>query len=276
MKFLHKINRQYFWTLIVLLILISLPGYFVLRTILNTKMKEDILEKEYAIVKEIETKNDLPNIYPIIETREITKAESEQKSYQKVILTDEAENEIEPYIEYTNTVKINNRYYLIKLRHSLLDNNNLIAAIAIPLLLLFVLAFAVSFILTKKINKTIWKDFEDNLKEIEHFSFENSRNLLLQDTKIEEFDLLNKTINRLTDKLRNDYQILKQFTENASHEIQTPVSIILLNLEELLQQDISKQVFKQVVATITAVKRLSSLNKSLIFFIKGKKPPCFT
>jgi len=114
MKFLHKINRQYFWTLIVLLILISLPGYFVLRTILNTKMKEDILEKEYAIVKEIETKNDLPNIYPIIETREITKAESEQKSYQKVILTDEAENEIEPYIEYTNTVKINNRYYLIK------------------------------------------------------------------------------------------------------------------------------------------------------------------
>ncbi len=268
MKFLNKINRQYFWTLSISLMVVSLVGYFVLRMILKDEIKEDILEKEYAIVKEIKSDGNLPNIYPIIETKKVTKNKIEAKSYKEIYISDESENELEPYLEYTNTVKINNQYYLIKLRHSLLENDALIVAIALPLLLLLILTFTILFILTKKWNKTLWKDFEKNLQTIESFSFKNIQDLSLKQTHIEEFDRLNKTIINLTDKLSKDYTILKQFTENASHELQTPLSIILLNLEELLQQDLPEQAFKQVVASINAVKRLSSLNQSLLLLTK--------
>jgi len=268
MKFLTKINLQYFWTLTILLILLTVAGYFVLQRILTNEMNEDIFEKEYAIIKEIKTTGRLPNIYPIIETKKISSAEVQPKSEKEMFLMDEAEDEEEPYIEYTNSVIIDNQYYLIKIRHSLLESNDLLMAIALPLLVLLVLAFLISFFITKKLTKTVWKDFEQNLKEIENFSFSNSEPLLLKQTNIEEFDRLNKTVQFLTSKLQKDYQALKEFSENASHEIQTPLSIILLNLEELLQQNLSEEAFKKVVSAINNVKRLSNLNQSLLLLTK--------
>jgi len=68
MKFLQKINRQYLLILTVLLILISISGYFLLRAIIKKEIREDINEKEYAIIREIKSQNNLVNVYPIIET----------------------------------------------------------------------------------------------------------------------------------------------------------------------------------------------------------------
>ena len=268
MKFLSKINRHYFWTLTILLILISVVGYFVLKNILTNEIKEDILGRELAIINEIKTQNKIPNIYPIIEAKKTSKSRIEPQSFKEIYIFDKREGENEPFLEYTNSIQINNQYYLIKLRHSLLETNDLIIAISLPLLLLLILTFLISFIISKKLNKTVWKDFEINLKAIENYSFKNLNDLELKQTNIEEFKRLNSTVITLTQKLKNDYQTLKDFTENASHEIQTPISIILLNLEELLQQDLSEQDFKVVLTTINAVKRLSTLNKSLLLLTK--------
>jgi signal transduction histidine kinase len=84
----------------------------------------------------------------------------------------------------------------------------------------------------------------------------------------EEFGRLNKVIGNLTEKLKSDYLIQKEFTENASHEIQTPLSIALLNLEEILQQDLKEETFQKTATVISALKRLSALNQSLILLSK--------
>ncbi len=268
MKFITRINRHYILTLSVLLVIVSVAGFFILKNIILNEIKEDILEKEYAIINEIRTQNNTPNIYPIIETKRIPKNKLEKQSYKNIYLLDEAEGETEPYIEYTNTVEINKQYYLIKLRHSLLETNALIVAISLPLLLLLILSLLVLFFTTKGMNKTIWKDFEENLKVIEDFSFGKFDSIKLKHTNIEEFNRLNSTIFDLTEKLQNDYQSLKEFTENASHELQTPIAIISLNLEEILQHDIEESTFKLVVAIQNAVKRLSNLNKNLLLLTK--------
>lgn len=62
--------------------------------------------------------------------------------------------------------------------------------------------------------------------------------------------------------------MLKEFTENASHEIQTPLSVALMNLEEILQHDIREDLFKKVVTVINSLKRLNLLNQSLILLAK--------
>jgi signal transduction histidine kinase len=68
--------------------------------------------------------------------------------------------------------------------------------------------------------------------------------------------------------MRSDYLSLKEFTENASHEIQTPVSIALMNLEEILQHDIKEDLFQKVVNVINSLKRLSAMNQNLILLTK--------
>jgi len=268
MKFLTKINRQYFLTYSILLVFVSVIGYFLLRLIIIYEVKEDILEKEYAIIQEIRNNNNLPNIYPIIKTKKINENEMRSASYKKIFFYNEIEQEQEAYLEYTNTLKINNSFYCIKLRHSLLESNDLIMAISLSLLLLLVLALIVSFVITKQMNKTVWNVFEVNLKKIENFSFNKSFELELTETDIDEFNTLNKTLLELTKKLKSDYKSLKEFTENASHEIQTPLTIISLTLDEVLQQDLSESVFKQVISTQKAIKRLSNLNERLLLLTK--------
>ena len=103
---------------------------------------------------------------------------------------------------------------------------------------------------------------------MEQFDFRNGSNLSLQSSGIEEFDRLNRVVSSLTGKLKKDFVALKEFSENASHEIQSPLAIALLNLDELLQEDLSEETFRKVLATIKAIQRLSHLNQNLLLLTK--------
>jgi signal transduction histidine kinase len=236
---------------------------------LTENAKENLLESEQAIINEIKTRNNLPNLYPTIETDSISNVKVIEKSFEEVLIKDQFDDgEEEPFLEYKNTVTINGKLYKITIRKSLFEYEELLLAITTPLLSLLVLAFLFTFLINRKLNKTVWKDFEYNLEVIKKFSFRNSEEIKLKKTNIQEFDELNNSITELTNKLLIDYQALKEFTENASHEIQTPISIISVNLEEILQQNVSEQTFQLIVNTQQALKRLSDLNKNLLLLTK--------
>jgi len=268
MKFLTKINRNYFLLLTLILIGVSIPGYFVIQVIILKDAKENILEKEYLIEKHLLKTGDIPNIYPTIEVKIIDRKTIEKPLFKEVLIENENEEELEPFLEYSNQVKIGYQYYSIKLRQSSFERADLAIILALFLFILLLSAFGISFFITKKMNKSIWAEFEHNLREIENFSFSENKKLNLVNSDIEEFDRLDRVVNNLTEKLRSDYLSLKEFTENASHEIQTPLSIVLLNLEEVLQQEMTADTFKKVVSSINAIKRLSTLNQSLILLTK--------
>jgi signal transduction histidine kinase len=117
-------------------------------------------------------------------------------------------------------------------------------------------------------NRTVWSGFEHNLHVIETYSLKQQEDITLEKSDIEEFERLSKIITEFTRKMRLDYVSLKEFTENASHEIQTPVAIALMNLEEILQQDIKEDLFQKVVNVMNSLKRLSAINKNLILLTK--------
>jgi two-component system OmpR family sensor kinase len=268
MKFLTKINRNYFGLLTLILLLASVGGYFIVQGIIINETKENLLEKEVLIKKQIAETGLISNIYPIVEVEEISRKTIEKPFFKKVLINNESEDELEPYLEFSNQVKINGAYYLIRLRQSTFESEDLVIVLVLTFIMMLVFSFGISFFISKKMNKTVWADFERNLMEIESFSFDSSKNLNLPESDIEEFNRLNKVVNNMTRKLKTDYLSLKEFTENASHEIQTPLSIVLLNLEEILQQELTTDNFKKVISSISAIKRLSSLNQSLLLLTK--------
>lgn len=268
MKFLAKINRNFLLLLIPILIIISIIGYLVLHVIILNEAKENLLQKEILIIQQIQKSGEFTNLYPVIEVEKIISKTDMEPSFKNMFIYDKYEDEMEPYIEYSNQIEINGSVYSIKIRQSIFENEDLVIILVLVLFMLVFSAFMISFLLTKKTNKTIWRVFEQNLYEIEQFSFKSQKNLGLKKSDIEEFDRLNNVINQLTAKLTSDYKTLKEFTENASHEIQTPISIALLNLEELLQQELPKDVFQKIATSISALKRLSNLNQSLILLAK--------
>jgi signal transduction histidine kinase len=262
MKFLTRINRNYLILFALILAGVTIAGYLILHIIIIRDAKENLLTKEYLIEKQILNTGEIPNLHPIIEVQKTDDKKIIESSFRKVVIRNELENENETFLEYSNKIKINDSYYLIKLRQSAFENEDLVLMLALTLFTLLASAFVISFFVTKKMNKTVWADFEQNLHEIESFSLSKNNDITLLESDTEEFGRLNKVINNLTEKLKSDYLVQKEFTENASHEIQTPLSIALINLEEILQQDLKEETF-QKAATVKSVSLKEILARKL-------------
>jgi signal transduction histidine kinase len=242
--------------------------YFIVQSILLNDSKEKMIEKAALIRQQIQKTGEIPNIYPIVEVTKQSQSLVNSIKFNQISLNNKSEHENEIYLEFAEQVKIGNGFYTIKLRQRTFESEDLQLLLTIFFGFVLLSVFGIQFIISKKWTKTLWADFERNLIAIEKFSFNNHKQLDLFDTDIDEFDRLNSIIEQMTLKLQTDYESLKEFAENASHEIQTPLSIALLNLEELLQMELSEEMFRKVITSINALKRLSSLNQSLILLTK--------
>jgi len=80
---------------------------------------------------------------------------------------------------------------------------------------------------------------------------------------------LNRVVEQLSDRVRSDFRAMKEFSENASHEMQTPLAIIRSKLEVLLQDpQLSQTISAEVHAALNAVQRLSRMNQALLLITK--------
>lgn len=268
MKFLTRINRNYLIMFSLLLAAITLAGYFILHAVILRDTRENLLSKEYLIEKQIIQSGEIPNLLPVLDVKKTDDTSIVKPLFKEIEIWNEREKENEIFLEFSNKISVNGSFFLIKIRQSVFENEDLVIALVLTLFVLLASAFFISYLVTKRMNKTIWTDFEQNLLFIESFSLTGNKDISLLKSDIEEFDRLNMVIKNMTEKLKTDYTVLKEFTENSAHEIQTPISIALLNLDEILQNNLEPDTFKKVAATVSALKRLSSLNQSLTLLTK--------
>jgi signal transduction histidine kinase len=83
-------------------------------------------------------------------------------------------------------------------------------------------------------------------------------------TSTYEFDRLKKLFERMRRRIENDYSQLKEYTENMSHELQTPLSIIQNKAESLISQNnLNPKQARQVKAIYEETQQLSRLGRAL-------------
>lgn len=119
------------------------------------------------------------------------------------------------------------------------------------------------------ISERLWQPFEKTLKAIESFKLENGVCPALEESNTKEFARLNTALERLMTDSLHSYQLQKEFTENASHELQTPLAVFQSKLDLLLQQpDITEQQADIVQDLYHMNSRLSRLNRNLLLLAK--------
>lgn len=100
---------------------------------------------------------------------------------------------------------------------------------------------------------------------MQHFSLQAARPVELVDSNIVEFSELKTEIETLTSRVIYDYNNLKEFTENISHELQTALAIMQAKLENFLNESaISDQQFEELSNLQRHIRRLANLNKKLV------------
>jgi signal transduction histidine kinase len=133
--------------------------------------------------------------------------------------------------------------------------------------LIFIILSAVMFIINRFVLGKLWQPFFNTLSELKTFNLQNKKSLHLTKSNIEEFEELNSSVFQMTDKISREYEALKAFTDNASHEMQTPLAIIMSKLDLLLQSSNETQA-DQLQAIYDATGRLSKLNQALLLLTK--------
>lgn len=268
MKLIHKINIQYFVFSLIIMMVFTVAIYYSFSYILSEELDEKLLTTCNWVQQYIEGENQLPSFEPFILIDEI-ETHSEHRLFSDTTLTIDFENEPEEFRQLETIKKINNFTYRIIIRESKLESDELLGNIAgLASLALLVLAGSL-FIINYLINRSVWIPFYKNLNLVRQFSLQELSPITLISTRISEFENLNEVIKVLIEKVISDYNTLKQFSEDASHELQTPLSIIRAKLESLIDTNNLTESQSEIIQSIySSVERLSKLNKSLVLLTK--------
>jgi signal transduction histidine kinase len=90
-----------------------------------------------------------------------------------------------------------------------------------------------------------------------------------ENSAITEFNFLNSTISQFIRDADREYFLLKEFTENASHELQTPLAIVRSTLDVMMQDEkLSESQSNSLQAAYSAIQKMSRLNQSLLLLNK--------
>lgn len=132
------------------------------------------------------------------------------------------------------------------------------------------LVLGIAIILTMRfISGRLWKPFDQTLKSIDGFSLEEDAIPELQDCDVVEFARLNTSLGQLMTSSQKSYRAQKEFTENASHELQTPLAVFQGKLDILLQlPDITERQAVIIQDLYQMTNRLSRLNRNLLLLAK--------
>ena len=164
--------------------------------------------------------------------------------------------------------KINGKHYYISAYNFIAEPDEIlegiIASLAVTLLILLLFVAVTS----RQMSKQILSNFNRTLKTIQAFDLKQKHRIKLGPTRTYEFKELNQFLEKMTNKALDDYRSLKEFSENASHELQTPLAIIRGKLELLLETHIDEKQASLIEGIQNAVQKLSSVNQSLILLTK--------
>nr|MBC7613200.1 HAMP domain-containing histidine kinase [Pseudopedobacter sp.] len=268
-------NSQRYLILSALLILLSIPiFYFVVSTFFLKSVDESLALKASFLpdyIHNIKNPNDL-ELWKKVDSDLKIKVYKDG-DFKTQPFTTEAYSKISKEVEqYRNLQKkftLFNQDYIITFRTSLVEKEDLLQSILFLQIGLLLFLFLGSIFINRRISKKIWQPFRDILNFLQNFELGQDLNPEQKKLKIDEFNDLNQEIYQLINRTQKTYTAQKEFTENAAHELQTPIAIIKSKLE-LFYQDgkLSNNQSILIDQINSTLNKLDELNKSLLLLAK--------
>ncbi len=269
MKLFDKYNRLNITATILTFVLGSCTFYFLLYFILINQLDETLQTEQQEIAAYVATHNTLPEI---IKTRDQFTSYETAKGKTKTTfhtVTNTSGKGEEKLREIEFTIEAGSNYYLFKVAKPLEQTESLLQVIIGVTIAMIGLILLIGYWINRTMIRKLWQPFYQSIEQIKIYSITDLNTLKLDNVAIDEFALLNKSINELTERIQKDYTSLKDFTGQAAHEMQTPLAIIRSKLEMMMQNEsVVAQNEKHIGDIEKAIHRLSRLHQSLLLLTK--------
>ncbi|HTN17381.1 MAG TPA: HAMP domain-containing sensor histidine kinase, partial [Chitinophagaceae bacterium] len=174
-----------------------------------------------------------------------------------------------PMLQYSTYKHINGQYYKITSKAVLIGPDDIyLNGIILVFAWTFVFLLALVVVLSEIFSWYILRPFNDTLEAIQLFNINQDRVINVHETKTYEFQELNAFLVKMTNKAKSDYIALKEFSENASHELQTPIATMKAKIELLMETQLDESQVKALSEMHNELERLARINSALTLLAK--------
>lgn len=272
MKLLHYTYRKLsLW----LLVLMAVWGVLFYYTIMYELMDEtdDTLENYAQIIinnalydeSVLNTEGNLMSFY-YFHPLSVKEGENYRDMFYDSLVYVESEDEHEPVRVYRTAFRMpNGQFYELELMISTLERDDMVNAMFWYLIALFALFLCSTAIDTRLILQKIFRPMNRLMDWLQRLHPGAEVPPLDNATNIREFRLLGEVACDMANRSHKAYEEQKQFIENASHELQTPLAIARGKLELFAEsENMTEEQLKELDAIYTTLGRAVKLNKALL------------
>lgn len=274
MKLVSKFILIYLVITVLVLGIGGVLSYFIIQDELNTELKWHFLDRIDRVTYLLERGTDFKTEkVGGMGDRNLIIQQLPKKVEPSTVIKDtmvwyDRLQQMEPNLKISAYRTVNDTSYFISTYGALIETDDITKAVVRILMWLLGMqligAIGVGFIVSGR----LFKPFRETLDRIRDFKLSDKKPITAEKTNVQEFNDMNRFIEEMTRKAVTDYQNLKEFAENASHELQTPLSIVKGKLELLTETDLSHEQYQYVEASQRSVKKLSRLSESLALLTK--------
>ncbi|MDF9801392.1 signal transduction histidine kinase [Catalinimonas alkaloidigena] len=275
MKLLNYTSSYFIGLLLIIISVWAIIFYFVMLDEIYDSIDDGLQNSKILIIQK--AANDSTVLYQssfqegnyAIRKISPNEAITHDDTYQDTTLYMFNEEDYEPVRMLRSVFLLDQQYYELSIITSMVEEDDLIEDLLYAILWLYLGLVASMIVLNNLLLQRIWQPFYKLLRYLERFQLDRPESVRIQKTQVEEFNILNDTISKLLQSNINVYNQQKQFIENASHELQTPLAISLNKLELIIgKNDLTETQLTGLMTVINNLERLTRMNKSLLLLSK--------
>lgn len=272
MKLTAHYNKAGIISTISVLLIGGLIYYAAIRYIANNQLDRDLTEEIDEVNQYIDLHKQLPKQVDFDEdhtTFENIGSKIVQRRYLDTLFYNVKEKKAEAGRAVEGTINFNHSNYKVVISESKEATEYLIQLILIITVLLAVILLSILFLVNRFMLTGLWQPFYRLLAQLKTFDIADRSGFSVSHTAVDEFRELNSAIVNMTTKAKSDFQNIKSFTENASHEMMTPLTVVTSKLDTLIQdEDLNSSQLTQITNIYTYINKLSRLNQALLLLVK--------
>ena len=265
MKLLTKTSLNFISASVLFFLVGSMAMYFSVRNIMAEDLRNRLLQQQNEFIYTAQQNNVMDLVSELVFVQ--TTQNKQLYSFSDTVLITNEKYMLYRKLDFSYVQ--NDQDYKVTILLSQSESDKLIMKIAIMNIGFAMLFFLIMFFVNRHSIKSALGVFYSTIRKLEDFEVTQSSTLSLDTAEIEEVKKLNQVFEKMSAQIRQDFISQKEYTENVSHELQTPLAIISSKADELMQADnLSKEQMEQLALLLETTNRLSKINQALIFLTK--------
>jgi len=279
MKLANQTLKYLSISVLVVIALWSTIFYLFMLEVIHDNIDEELENQKRLIIQELASETivspDLEFGVNNYKVREISEQQAikMQNVYKDTMLLmqddDDPEPELEPVRMLTTAFEHKGHYYELSIINSTIEESDLIKNLFYSVVILFILLVVSIVSINKVVIERLWSPLYRFLDQLTKFRLGKSGDKPAMDTNIQEFKDLQLAVSTLIRHNEETYEQQKQFIGNASHELQTPLAIMINKLEMVAETEgLQPEQSNAIAEVLNTAERLVRLNKSLLLLTK--------